>query len=726
MAIAFLFDDMVETCLFNNFHDFFIVIIEEYGDLKKTPKIILNAHNANKYDNHFLRYSLINDFHLPVNNQYLRQADEEGNKHAVKQRDLSKEDRQSGLILEKRVKSQNNLALIFFLSGIRFETEDNWMKTNTSIKQLGYKLLSKGVITEDLLKKDATFDYVQYNSESDLSEHQVKQKQQQIFQELSDNQLRYIRNDVLILIFSYLYYSDIFEGFDYDRLTFTSNILDAYNTSDLTSFQLLNAIKKEKKTYQEDFTDYFFCGENFYDYLKPFYRGGLNFYNQKYLDKIVYDPCFSIDINSSYPYAMHWFKIPTFLKSMQEYTVPTSIEMTLSDDTYTLYRMTKADFDREVIMGIKSRVLRQMLVKYYTTTSEYININSYTIRLVNHFLGQPIKKLTVLSTVTYDTAYFGSRDIISDFYYTKTQGKLDKKVDYKTPYDIRVTEEKNTEQFTPEGVAIAKVNLNGLYGIPALRPYFNLFRLVGDHYKNFINGFSNSQRNIVFSIFVTSVSLYNLLSPLFDVPHDLIDDGFIYADTDSLYLKQVLHPFIPEEIYHPLHLGKWDVENKKIDKIYVQNHKKYVYEVDGTIKIRSAGIPNNAFDKNMSFEEFVSTQFSPGRYIKNTKSILTKQGQIAIYDSRTVLQKGYGYSLFAEDGWRDGQVSDMLESIRQTNHFAYDDSDHVLYVESQFGTFSQRDIYETPHDKDDKRHIKHLQLSHQMLKQKLTKQKNIT
>ena len=84
-----------------------------------------------------------------------------------------------------------------------------------------------------------------------------------------------------------------------------------------------------------------------------------------------------------------------------------------------------------------------------------------------------------------------------------------------SPYDIMQSMEDNTEMiFSQEEIDNAKVMLNGLYGIPALRPYFNLFRTVGDQLINIINGFENNQRNIVFSIFVTSVSLCNLLSPL--------------------------------------------------------------------------------------------------------------------------------------------------------------------------------------------------------------------
>src|SRR5699024_535871 len=145
----------------------------------------------------------------------------------------------------------------------------------------------------------------------------------------------------------------------------------------------------------------------------------------------------------------------------------------------------------------------------------------------------------VYSTVTFETEYFGSRDKIEEFYRIKTQGKEDKKIQFNSPYDIKKTNEPNDLILSNEEVDNSKVNLNGLYGIPALRPYFNLFRKDDEGgYFNIENGHKNAERNIVFSIFVTSVSLWNLLNPLKYLTQKEIDDHFIYCDTDSLYFKK--------------------------------------------------------------------------------------------------------------------------------------------------------------------------------------------
>src|SRR5699024_12634603 len=114
------------------------------------------------------------------------------------------------------------------------------------------------------------------------------------------------------------------------------------------------------------------------------------------------------------------------------------------------------------------------------------------------------------------------------------------------PYDIQKTEQENDVIYSREEIDNSKVNLNGLYGIPALRPYFNLFRKDNEEeYYNVENGHKNAERNIVFSIFVTSVSLWNILNPLKYLTKQEIYDNFIYCDTDSLYFKKDIQEKIP-------------------------------------------------------------------------------------------------------------------------------------------------------------------------------------
>ena len=680
----------------SSFKSFIDEITETYSKWKNLPSIELIAHNNNKYDNHYLRRDLIYFYDLPVKNIFLTSATKDGNVLSVKKKSLSKLDK-NGVILEKRVKSSNNLEIEFYINNIRFYTTDNFMKTNTSIATLGEKLLRLGVLSQDELKTD--FNYTMYNKDYDMTDEESYQYAKEVFNSLNGEQMTYIRNDIIILANSVKYYSDIFKGFSYDKITFTSNILEYYNDNDTTSYQLLKSIGKGKDKVHVKYTDYYFSNENFYDYLKSFYGGGLNFYNDEKVGEIIYKKVIAMDINSSYPYAMHNFPVPTYLNEYQEYREEETIEIKNNTDFY-LYRMTKLSFDNEIIERIRSKVLRQMLVKYYTS-NDYVNINTYTLKILKDVAGIDITHLTVVSYVSFETEYFASREKIADKYEVKEKGSNSKKIVYNSPYDIKEMEQDNDVVFSQEEINIAKVILNGLYGIPALRSHFNIFRWVQGELKNIPNGYENNERNIVFSVFVTAVSLHNLLLPLKDLTQSEIDEHFIYCDTDSLYLHKEVQHKLDKDLFHDFHLGKWSFDNECIDKFIVLNHKKYAYESyneklgKSTIEVKCGGVPNSSFDRDMSFEDFVKTQFDDGVKITNLKSIYNKQGTISIYNSNTDLQIGGGYRIFAYD-----EVTDRLKErlIQEVQNQSNGDVPDMLYIESTIGNFSMADMYPHKHE----------------------------
>ena len=717
VAVSWLDNKNVEYEIFPDFKNMFDIIINEYGGKTKKPRIFLNAHNSNKYDNHFLRKDLLYYYdHMKVENFFLNTATtEDTNDNAIRLKDLKKKDKE-GIILEKRVKSKINLEMIFFLYGIQFETVDNWVKTNSSISMLGKKLQRLGVVSEDELKTD--FNYTKFNLKEDLTDNQARQYARWIFKKLNDDEMKYIRNDVILLAKSVYYYSDLFKGFDYSKHTFTSNILDSYNTNNMTSFQLLNRIGQGKDKHEVRYTDFQFANQNFYDYLKPFYRGGLNFYNQFLMGRIITDGVFSMDIHSSYPYAMHNFKIPTYIKDYDAYENQKEIPVYYSDDEYTIYQLSKETFDNLIIDKIESVVLKQILVKYYST-NQFININSYTFRMIENIIGLRFDSIPVYSYVTFTCEYFGSREQIEEFYQVKTQGKYKEKLDFKSPYDIIITDEENDILYSQEEVDNSKVNLNGLYGIPALRPYFNVFRKDSDGgYYNVENGHKNAERNIVFSIFVTSVSLWNLLNPLKYLTQKEIDTDFIYCDTDSLYFKQRVKSKLPDELFTEFSLGTWGIELDNCPYFYVLNHKKYCYMDNKGIQVRSGGIPHDSFNRDMSFKEFVDTQFSDGVEIETKKSIYNNQETISIYPSITKLEIGRGYRIHTSGDLYDKLKDNIFNEVKEN----VDDTSDVLYLETVIGTFSLSELYPYTHEVKQKEPLIFLQLRQEQIKNIIDKE----
>lgn len=717
VAIGWNDNGRIDVEVFPSFFDFFKTFFM-YAERKDTitksrTSIQMIAHNCNKYDNHFLLHDIQYMYsNIKVENLYMKHATK--NDDTVNMKEAKTDSKEDNIILEKRVKSSINLDLTFFLQGFKFVVVDNLLKTTTSIATLGKKLKDSGYLTDDQLKTDYQYDI--FDIEDNMDDVESYAYAYECFKKLDDEQMTYTHNDVIILGQSHIHYSDIFPNFDYSKMTFSVNILNSYLNSDMTSLQLLNNFKNFELSY----TDYYFHGRNLYDYIKGFYNGGLNMYNPKYIDTIIDEPCFSIDINSSYPYVMHSEKIPTYLNCYDEFETETVVNTHLENrDRFTLYKMTKQSFNIDILFNIESDMIKKILVKYYSTAlkedENYVNINTNTLRMIEDLTGLDLSRIATMSYLTFDCEYFGARDIIFDNYCIKTQGKLKTKIYMQSPYDYEITDEPNDIVYSQEEINLSKVILNGLYGIPALRSHFNLFRKDEDgNLYNMINGYKNTERNLLFSTFVTSQSLYNLLQPLQDLTQKEIDDNFIYCDTDSLYMKSVIKDKINNDLFDPIKLGKWDIENEHIEKMYVLNHKKYAYlKPNGKIHVASAGVPLDAFNTNQSFEDFIKNDFHNGAIVYNNKSIYNKQGTISIYPSKTVIDKGSNYpTLFMPE--IEDMKREMFEEIRKN----YDPQsfDDVLYIESDYGTFSINDLFPYTHTIEKKTNIKILKMAHEQIK----------
>ncbi len=701
---------------FKSFYDNFFEYVKRRDTITKSKTTIkMIAHNCNKYDNHFLLRDTVNYFgeNIKIENLYMTSA--ENNENTVNFKEAKLNSKETNIILEKRVKSSINLDLTMFLNGFKFVIIDNFMKTNTSIATLGKKLLDGGYLTENQLKTD--FNYTIFDVERDMTDEESYQYAHKCFNKLNNEQMTYIRNDVIILGQCHLHYSDIFPGFDYNAMTFSVNIMNSYIQDEHTRLQLVN--KDKENQIEISYTDFTFFDMNYYDFIKGFYRGGLNMYNSKYVDTIIDEPCFSIDINSSYPYVMYKEKIPMYIHDFSEYEKPTTIRIDLDNkDYFSLFKVDKVTFNKYILRNIESDIVKQLLVKYYNNDKKFVNINSNTLRMIENLTDLKFNSLKVFAYVQYECEYFNAREIIHHNYFIKTQGKLNKKIIMNTPYDYMITDDVNTHTYSNEEIMLSKVVLNGLYGIPALRSHFNLFRRDEDGFLiNYENGYKNSERNLLFSTFVTSQAIYNLLEPLSFLTQNEIDDNFVYCDTDSLYLKSKIKDKISKDIFDPIALGKWDIENDLIKKIYVLNHKKYAYlNKNDEIKIRSAGIPLNSFNKNQNFDDFIKNEFHNGATISNNKSIYNEQKTISIYPSKTTIVKGEPYHYYFTKNLEMRKNEILLKSKEEYYKNIDDYSEDVLYIESEVGSFSFSDLFPHKFEIKNKCDLNILYMIHQDIK----------
>ena len=646
LAIAY-FDnsDFPKVAVFNNFVDFFTKVKDR--KIRKGLSFEMVFHNGEKFDNHFMLYELEHYFNCQVKTLFNKSCNNEYNDEAVRVSELTPEDK-DGVILESRIKSSNSVSLTCYLHGRKIELVDSFKKMNTSIKVLGNMLLNNHYIEEQYLKTD--FDYACFDKQDDIDEEAVLAYVKRCFESLNKQQMIYIRNDVIILALGVKHYKELFYGFDFSKMTFTQNIKEEYSQyNKLAEFQLL---KTDGRFNHLVLNDYSICGLTGFDYFRRYYKGGLNLYNDKYIGKILKRNGFSIDLNSSFPTVMYGEKLPTYLLSILE--KPKTVNLEYKDDNVmTFFSMTFKDANEHILKYIKSRVIRQAIVKYYNPKDGMVYYNTIMLRLLEKLTNHEFKSLPVQSMAVFKCEYFGARDVIARNYFIKTQGKMKNALDCTmetiNPLNIKMTNEPKPEKynFSSEQVSGSKVLLNGIYGVPALRVHFDAFHRINNQYVNCKNGFTNKERNIVFSAGVTAFAFHNLLEPLKYLTPEEIDEYFWYADTDSLYMdKRALAKF-PKSMFHKMNLGAWDIEHDNITKFYAFNHKKYCL-YDNEIVVRCGGVSKSLIKEWIQYSEddfefFVNTYFTNGVVVPATRSIRNEMNTISIYDAQAELLKGDKY-----------------------------------------------------------------------------------
>lgn len=693
LAIAYFNDsDFPKVSVFNNFYDFFEKVKQK--KIRKTLSFDFVFHNGEKFDNHFFIEEMQSYYNLPVYSEHNKNANNKANRNARKMSTIDTEEKKHGLVLESRIKSSNNVSVKAYVHGRRVEFIDSFKKMNTSIAVLGKMLLNNNLINEEYLKTD--FDYSCFDKDEDIDRESVKTYIKRCFESLNEKQLKYIRNDVIILALGVKHYKTLFYGFDFSKMTFTQNIKEEYsNYNKLAEFQLL---KTDGSFSHLKLNDYQICGMSGFDYFRSFYKGGLNLYNDNYIGKIINKNGFSIDLNSSYPTVMYKEKLPTYLIALNEKKSIANYDYN-NNNIMSFFTMTIENANKHILYKVKSKVLRNAIVKYYNSKDGLVYYNTVLLRLLSKITKQDFNSLPVESSATFQCEYFGARDVIARNYFIKTQGKMKNKLDCEIdtidPLNIKMTNEPKTSKynFSDEMVQGSKVLLNGIYGVPALRIHFDIFKRVGDDFENVKNGFTNKERNIVFSAGVTAFAFHNLLSPLQYLLPSEIDEYFWYADTDSLYMdKRALDKF-PKSMFHKMNLGAWDIEHDNITKFYAFNHKKYCL-YDNGIVVRCGGVSKSLIKEwikhsHNDFEFFVKCYFSDGTIVPTTRSIRNEYNTISIYNTSAKLDKGFPYfdSYILQN---EKELEKIKSQIR--NELANQNSNELLYVETPYGAIGTNDV----------------------------------
>lgn len=694
LAVAYFKDgnDFPSVAVFNNFIDFFKQVKEK--KIRKSLQFEMIFHNGEKFDNHFAIEELSKHFNLPIYNEYNKSLNNEANEHNKQIGDIDTELKNKGCILESRIKSSNNVSVKAFINGRKIVFTDSFKKMNTSIKVLGNMLLNNHLITEEYLKTD--FDYQAFDKDYDMSQNDMNAYVKRCFESLNEQQMVYIRNDVIILALGVKHYQKLFYGFDFSKMTFTQNIKEEYSQyNKLAEFQLL---KTDGRFSHLILNDYNVCGMSGFDYFRNYYKGGLNLYNDKFVGQILNREGFSVDLNSSFPTVMFKEKLPTYLIAFNEKQSIQSFDY-FNDDIFSFFTMTIENANEQILKHVKSRVIRSAIVKYYNSKNGLVYLNTVFLRLLEKLTKHEFSSLICESVAVFKTEYFGARDVIAKNYFIKTQGKMKNALDCTmetiNPLNIKMTNEPKPEKynFSQEQVSGSKVLLNGIYGVPALRIHFDYFKRIGNDFVNIKDGFTNKERNIIFSAGVTAFAFHNLLAPLQYLEPEEIDEYFWYADTDSLYMdKRALAKF-PQSMFHKMNLGAWDIEHENITKFYAFNHKKYCLYDDGIV-VRAGGISKSLIKdwikrSNDDFEFFVRTFFTDGVLVPSTRSIRNEYNTISIYEAQASLEKGGNYQTEYNKVIEE-ELNKIKEEVKE--EIINQNNNELLYVETPYGSIGINDL----------------------------------
>ena len=138
---------------------------------------------------------------------------------------------------------------------------------------------------------------------------------------------------------------------------------------------------------------------------------------------------------------------------------------------------------------------------------------------------------------------------------------------------------------------LSKLMLNALYGKFALNP--NVCSNIPKYHSGmikYVKGEKETRDPIYIPVgtFVTSYAREITIRSA-----QAVYERFIYADTDSLHLSGTN---IPNQLsIHETDLGKWKHEST-FTKARFLRQKSYIEEIDGTLNITCAGLPESCYE----------------------------------------------------------------------------------------------------------------------------------
>lgn len=370
---------------------------------------------------------------------------------------------------------------------------------------------------------------------------------------ITDNELEYIKNDVVIVGQALKYF------FDQDLTKMT---------------QASNAFYDFKSTMSEKAYNRRFPVLSFDKALRQSYKGGWTYVREKFKNKII-KKGIVFDVNSLYPWVMRYKKLP--------YGEPIYFDGEYKEDKlYVLYiQQFRCTFKlkKGKLPTIQLKNSPSHMPTEYAKDS---NGEMPVLTLTNIDLELFFENYEVKNIEWFGGWKFKSTDKIFIDY-------IDKWIEVKNKASI----EKN------EGLrTIAKLMLNALYGRFALNPEIqSKFPVWDGDIVQYVKGDPDT-RDPVYLPMASFITAYARDKTIRTAQANY--ERFIYADTDSLHLTGHEMPDIEVD---PVLLGAWKEEYKFVRGKFLRA-KAYCEELeDKTLHIACAGLPHRCHVA-ITFENF--------------------------------------------------------------------------------------------------------------------------
>jgi hypothetical protein len=451
---------------------------------------------------------------------------------------------------------------------------------------------------------------------------------------LTDIEKCYIYNDVYILK-------------EFIKQYYISNNLDGYTASGIAFNNMLNFKFPDVKKKYEEFTKIYpeVKDKEVISIIDDSYTGGFTYCNPSVKGKIIEKLGHSIDINSSYPSAMKYKKLPYGMPKYFEGKYETDIEYDIAFqkvhfDGFKRKNGSNIGFIKigsccDFLQDIKTFGYKK---NDYVASNFDVNNQLMTYKYTLVFTTFELEMLlSVYDFYTYrrigDKILKGSKNLLKGIEYIEGVKFLSQVGDFGEFIDDCVLRKNQYKLEENEcGVTVAKRDMNSLYG--KLGSGFT--RVITQYVKD-ENGYFKNERKYIndneydyeerrkyyraFASFTTSYGRMALITVIVNIEKTYGAENFLYCDTDSIYSTLTVEELASIGVeMHKTKLGAWDIEKvfKKFKclgaKKYIMYGHKYGKDLEDTIQQHCAGLPTDV-QKDLNFENF----FLGAKFIKKQK-----------------------------------------------------------------------------------------------------------